>query len=347
MSEGAASGGGNAGGAATGAAGTEGAGGAGGAGGATASQGQQASAQAQKGAQAAGKGAPAAHAGADGKAGKEGQAAAPTAEELEEIKLGHASAKVPKEVAKIIKDMERGFHSANQERAFFRQLFNNASPQEIAAAAKDNEKFAEFLFKNRGIDTDQFSQKRLAEKLKREMMDPKDRELEDHRAFRAKAEREEQERVAKEKEGQRTREEQQEAVQVRTQIWKAIEKEPSFHNNQFLVARVVATKAQAEAQKLDWTWDDCVAKIKNDIRESTRSRASALTPEQLEEELGPEILKKWREHDLKRVTGHAPPSRAASPKDSRPGSQPVTGKDKKPLSEAEYREYFARLARGE
>lgn len=277
-----------------------------------------------------------------GAKGQESQAPL-TEEELEEIKVGSASAKLPKAFAKVVKDLERGFHSKAQEAAQTRKQFES-----FARAAKDN---PDFFFQQFGIDPDQYSQARLAKKLELEMMDPRDRKLkeyEEREAKRAEEEKAQREKADKER---LTKAEQEADRQLRMELMNAVKDAPLISDDPHMIARVAAMMAASEEQELGWTWADCVAKVDSEIRGALRSVVGRLDPEGIQALLGDEPLKKWREFDVKRVTGKAAQKSSASgskgPGSSASKQQSTSTGSKKALSEEEYRDYFARLAKGE
>lgn len=289
-----------------------------------------------------------------GKAATEGtkEAQAQTApEEFEEVKIGSASAKVPKEFAKTLKALEKGFHTKAQEAASYKQIMGNASPQQIAEIAKDNDKFAEFILKTRGIDVDQYSQARLARRLQQEMMSPEQRELEELRQYKAEQAKTEETRKAQEKQDADTRAEATERTKLSQGLMSALQKSSLPAEGMtpaelsYAAAKVTAYMARSIEQGMGWTWEQCVAKVEQEQEHSTKHWVSKLDPETLEAKLGREALDKWREYDVKRVTGQKAPSASSrkSPADSAASSNTPSGK--KMLSEAEYREWFAKRSK--
>lgn len=261
-----------------------------------------------------------------------------TEEEWEEIKIGSTTGKVNKTLAKTIKELERGFHSKSNEMATVKQYLVN-----LAKEAKTNPAAADALFEQLGIDADAYSQTRLAKKLEREMMDPNERKAQDLEkeleSFRDK------ERKSKEKEesDKKTAVETQEGTKLRTEIFEAwkgsgLPPEPEFG------AWIAAEIMRADKQGQDLPAKEAAAIVKEKFVALFRRLSSVLPPEQLEEHLGADPLKKWREFDVKRVTNKAPKTGSSG---SRPGGSPASARNqqgKKALSEEEYREYFKALA---
>lgn len=271
----------------------------------------------------------------------EGARSAPqnSEEEVEEIKIGSASAKLPKAIAKAVKDLERGFHAKAQESAQIRRQF-----EQFAKAAKDN---PDMFFEQFGIDPDQYSQSRLAKKLELEMMDPATRKaMELEKKLKTYEEQEKQAKEQAEKE-KLTRAEQEADRRLRSELMDAVKSSPLVADDPHMIARVAATMAAADEQGLNWTWEQCVARVDQEIRSALRSLGDRLDPEGIQDLLGEGALKKWREYDVKRVTGEAAKKTSAAASKQSPGSMASKQNGpKKAMSEAEYREYFEQLARG-
>lgn len=265
------------------------------------------------------------------------------AEEFEEVKVGSVAGKVPKQLAKVIKDLERGFHAKAQEAAQAKGMW-----QQLAQQAKDNPDVADVIMERLGIDADQYSQARLAKKLQLEMMSPEQRKLMEYEQRVKTFEEQEAQRHAEMQKAHAERQYQEKSQEIRREVVKAVEQSPLIRDDAFLVAKVIATKAAAEKQGLDWTWEDCVSKIESEFRSVLKSRTSTLSPEQVEEFLGQEALSKWREYDLQRVTQKAT-QQASKAAAKSPGAQASVSKQdgpKRAMTESEYREYFNRLAQG-
>lgn len=262
-------------------------------------------------------------------------------EALEEIKVGSRTLKLSKEDAKLIKDLERGFHSKAQEAAQMRGYFQN-----LAQQARDNPLVADALFEQLGIDADRYSQARLAKKLELEMMDPNERKAREYEQKLKQYEEQESKRQQAEEQDRMTKAEQHESMKLRQEMMQAwqssgLPADPKFG------AWMAATMSAANEQGLDWTWAQCAAKVREDFRGHVRSVISQMDPEGIQELLGDEPLTKWREHDVKRVTaGSAAPRTVGSAKANGPGGSPASKsiKVKGPMNEQEYREYFERLA---
>jgi hypothetical protein len=261
-----------------------------------------------------------------------------TQEEVEELKIGHVSAKVPKSFAKTVKELERAFHAKSQENSSLKKQSDY-----IARVAKDNP--AAFL-KQYGIDPDEFSQSQMAEFIKRQMMSPEQRRIEELEHFKQTKDKEDRERYERDLREQQEREIQEESMKLRVECAKAVEKSSVIRDNPFLVQSVIATMARADSQGLGWTWEDCVAKVEEDTWSILKHGASSLSPEQLETKFGSDLLKKWREFDVTRATELASP-KLTTPKMGS-GETPANPKPKqsgkKVLKESEYLSYFNDLA---
>lgn len=265
---------------------------------------------------------------------QEGKTSQEVLDELEEIKIGTAKGKVPKELAKAIKEIEKNFHSKAQESASIRKQV-----QEFAKAAKAN---PEVFFKEFGIDPDQFSQERLAKKLQLEMMDPNQRKAmeleEENKRYKEDAEKR-QEELKKNEDDKVYKAESQKLRQEMFQSWEKSGLPPDPRVGQWMAA----IRAQADSQGLNWTWDDCAAKLIEDLVGFNRHMVRNLSPQQFQEFMGDEPLKKWREFDVKRVT--VPAASLSNGQNQRPGKMPAIGNNqKKPgklpaLNESQWREW--------
>lgn len=254
------------------------------------------------------------------------------AEEFEEIKLGGAQGKVPKQLATAIKELERGMQARFQEAATIKKQFND-----FAQAAKAN---PDLFFKQFGVDPDQYTQARLAQKLQREMMSPDQRKSleleEENRRLKADNEtRAQQEKV------QRERVEYEQADrQNKTQMLDSWKKSGLPEDPRFL-SWMAATMRAAVLQQKPLTWDQVADIVKRDYWAHSKRTVSSLTPQQLEEYLGPDALKKWREFDVARVAN--PTAQASnSPGQGRPAAKAASQSKnaKKPaLTESQWKNW--------
>jgi hypothetical protein len=273
---------------------------------------------------------------------REGAKAAPSEDDdYEEVRVGSTSARVPKAFAKTIKGLEQGFQKVSQENASHRQL------AQLAQAAKDNPEVADMLMEKLGIDADSYSQQRLAKRLEREMMTEEQRRATDAEKKLAEYEKKEREAQEREQHEKLTKAEKEHDGKLRNEIftaWKdsGLPAEPEFG------AWMAAEMARADAQGVELTAGEAASRVKDKFDALIKQTVKSLTAEQLETYLGHEPLNKWREFEVQRVTGKSA-SQTKRPGGSSSASereqQPKSGGPKKALSEQEYRDYFANLAR--
>lgn len=264
-----------------------------------------------------------------------------TAEELEEIKIGGAKGKVSKELARAMKELERGFHSKSQEMAAQRNYFQN-----LASQAKSNPLVAEALFEQLGIDPAAFSQAKLAKIVEQEMMNPDQRRAMELEARARQAEEQLKQHQERQRQMEQSQRDQVADRQLRQEVGAVLEKTTlpfetfSEHQKALFASQVISAKMRAEIQgNTDFTWDDARGTIEHEWK-SVRGWISKLDPESAEKELGPDFFHKWREYDLKRVTGSA--TQQTAPKNpERPASQAASQQEKKSkqMTEAEWREW--------
>jgi hypothetical protein len=241
-------------------------------------------------------------------------------DDFEEVKIGSVAGKVPKALAKAMKDLERGFHSKSQESATTRKQF-----EALAKAAKAN---PDVMFEVFGVDADQYSQARMAKWLEQQMLTPDQkrmRELEEKEKTWKQREAEEKERQDKEQLTAAEAKEEQEIQDSLLKAWK--ESFPGSDPDPWIGQKIVATFMAAQDQQLGWTWEQCAARVKQDLESADRRRLSKMPVEAIREMLGDEILKKLREDDVKRVTDKASQSAAKKTQSkSSPGSSPASPK---------------------
>lgn len=274
-------------------------------------------------------------------AGSQSQApTAPVDDELEELKVGGASHKVPKAFAKVVKDLERGFHTKAQQAAQMNKLIELAftkpgdfykltgkSPRELPALR-------------------QYAEQVLADDLEYQAMSAEQKRIKELEAEKAVRDQAEQEKAETTKRERLTQLERQEDAKIRDGVfsaWKASGLPPDTK----FAALIVQTKMQADAQGQDWTWDECAARVKEDWVSHVRSIVQATPSERLHEILGEEPLKKWRDYDVKRVTNPLA-SQSGSPS-NRPAGSPRAASStnkSKPMSEAQWREHMEKLKEG-
>lgn len=251
-------------------------------------------------------------------------------EEIEEIKIGRESFKVPKNLARVVKDLERGFHQKAQESATIQKQVRTFMEQ--ARANPD------LFFQETGIDPDQYSQGRLAKVIEKQMMSPEQRELMEAKAKLDAYEKEKKELEERQKTEKQSAEEQKLSNQLRNEIftaWQGSGLPPHPLFGQMIAREMVSAEARGE----NLNAAQAAAIVKEDFRAVTAEILKTLDAETLEQILGSEPLSKWREFDVKRVTAKSAPTQK---RDSEALGKPQQAK--KPMNEKEWREYMNRLS---
>jgi hypothetical protein len=259
----------------------------------------------------------------------EGTLKAAAKEALKRIKLGAVEADVPEAVADSIKNLERGFQSKYQQIAKERSEL----AKQIEAFKRDPDSF----MRNQGIDPDQYAQEKIAKKLEWELMSEEQKEIAQYKHELAKYKEDEAAKQRMAESENLTKEEAKFALQMRQEMMGAWESS-GLPADQRFGQWIAATMMAANQQELGWTWEDCAVKVKEDWISHARETAQALGPERLHELLGDELLHKWREHDLKRVTGKA----AAQVKKPSPDVSSASPK-KKIMNERDWSKAWDRL----
>lgn len=255
-----------------------------------------------------------------------------TQEEMEEIALGSVKGKVPKQLAKAIKDYERGIQGKFQETAKMRK-----EAEELLKADEME------LIKRKGKDPYEWAEELIARKIEELSMSPEQRRAAE--AEKRLAEYEERERLQREEMERQeySRREQTYMQQLDTEIAEAF-KESGLPKHQFYVQQMAAEMLSASKRGEELSAKEAAAKVKGRTNGHIKELIGQLSPESVEELLGPEILKKIREYEVKKVTANAAPTLDSG---KRPTSQEAaTSKAKsnsKPMSEREYRQWMESL----
>jgi hypothetical protein len=225
--------------------------------------------------------------------------------------------------------------------------------QEASAIKKEAETDRELAKKNwkewakkQGMNPREMAEKLLAEEFEFESMSDEQRELKRHReekAERDRIEKENQEREAKDKESKEFQKQDSEYRDKLFKVWQTsgLPASPIFGK------WIAATRAAALSQGLDWTLEQCAAKVKQEYMTDTGSILEQLPIEVIHQVLPKSVIERLRDYDVKRVTDPMAP-KVGTGSNPRPGSSPASGKtasSRKMLTESESREYYANLAR--
>jgi len=235
----------------------------------------------------------------------------------EEVKLGSTSGRVPKEIAKAIKDLERGFQTKAQE---------VASAKKLIALGKQNPK--EFL-RQTGMDPYDFAESTLAEKyeemtLTKEQKEARDKDLRLQK-YESAEKQSKQELISKLKDfgdkipeniEQYSKEEIAEYVQHRSEQYRREEQnldheigkaftESGLQPDKHTLAKVAFEIATAARQNKNLSAPEALAKVIKGLTDGNRERYSKLDGKRIHEELGEEVIAKIRKYDLERVNENA------------------------------------------
>lgn len=267
------------------------------------------------------------------------KAAPQTAEELEEIAIGSVKGKLPKELAKVVKDLERGFHSKAQEKAQLERQFR----AEIQRFKENPDAF----FQAVGMDPEEFAESRLARRLEQMQMSPEQRELAELKAWKAEQEKLKAEQEAKEKETREQAEMRQVMEQTDMEVAEAW-KDSGLPNDIFFVKQIAAIMRESAILTQNGTMErpltakQAASIVKERLFKQLAPVVRQLGPEGILKFLGDDAWKTVREWDVARATSSAAKT---SPGTSSPGQQkPASDKpgQNKPLvlKDSAFREAF-------
>lgn len=276
----------------------------------------------------------------------EGKGSEAEAEGHEEIRLGGKAYKLPKDVAKAVKDYERGvqkkFQSVSQEQKQYAQQLEARFEQ----AFKQNPRA---MFERYGMDAREFSEMTLAEQIELMQMSPEQKELRELRAERERNQmtaKQQQEADARAAEQAKENDMRQAMDTEFAEAWK----ESGLPADTYYVRQIAAVVAdsmrlvQRGDMRRPLTAKAAASIVKERFESHVSGISSKLPPEALYKLIGPENFNRLREWDVARVTGSQAP---ASQK--RPADQAASGSTRKsPLvfhNEHEWREHMDKLAR--
>lgn len=267
-------------------------------------------------------------------------------EEFEEIKVGSVSGKVPKQIAAMIKNLERGFQTKAQEAA---------SKEKLLSLARENPK--EF-YKQTGKDVYDFAEEVLAEKYELMNMSEEQRELK--RLKEEKAEREKHETASKQQvldalkefgpipkgAENATRDEliqyynHQKQVYANTQSSLDAElgaafKESGLAADRHLIAKVAFEMSSAIKRGKSLSAKEAIAKVSNEYYSGAKQTFGNMDVKRIHEIFGDEFLEKVRKYDLEQVTSKAASHFGQSSQS--PGPKPASEEPKKFLNQSEWR----------
>lgn len=287
------------------------------------------------------------------KAKAEGESKAKAQEtdsEFDEVKIGSVSGKVPKEIAKAIKNLERGFHSKAQELA---------AREKLVQLGKENPK--EF-FKQTGIDAYELAESLLAEKYELMQMSPEQRKLRELEAWKQEQEQREQgskaevlqalkefgplpegaEKASKEQLIQYLNHQKQtyqkEWSTLDQQIGEAF-KESGIPADKYVIAKVAFEMSSALKRGKSLTAAEALAKVKGEYFGGVKNLFANMDAKKIHELVGDEFFDKLRKYDLDQVNAQASSKFGTSQQTGQAKASSQTQERKKPMNEFEWRKF--------
>jgi hypothetical protein len=187
----------------------------------------------------------------------------------------------------------------------------------------------------------------LGGELKRELMDPVQRELEDLRDFKRKQEdalkSQEQERLTQTQQRELQQLQQRAMQEYDTKITEALQTS-SIAKTPEAVSRVVGLMEKALTNGYDLDPATAVAMVQDQYRSDLQAMTSTLDGEQLVKFFGDDIIKKLRKFDLTRIKQQLEPAPAAAPAPSPLAREPKQPSQNQGLRPNEWLDRIAQKA---
>jgi hypothetical protein len=162
------------------------------------------------------------------------------------------------------------------------------------------------VLKELEINPREFSEKFLAEELEREMMDPKDRELQEARAERDRLKAEAEERETKAKEAEETEKMTKRVAQMKDSIAAkigAVLKDSPLPSTERTVAKIAFYMQHCAKNEIPFTAESLRDQVMEDYKSDFTHLFAKAEPEQIAKLFGEEVIKKIRAWDNSRVQG--------------------------------------------
>jgi hypothetical protein len=297
------------------------------------------------------------------------QSKAPVDDGLVEVKIGATKVRLNKDAAKAVKDLERGYQTKAQEAAKATQF-----ARQLTQFAKDNPK--DFL-RQTGQDPYEFAEMTLAEKLETLNLSPEQKRMTEVEKRAQDAEQKLRAREAQDEARNLSARETQAIQSLDREIgeaWKESGLPPTRHLGSKIAFEMMRNEKirSSERQKYGESQTpvlsarDAAANVKKEFEMETSTAVSKLGPDAHEgpiadayrkllsgldsqtilKFLGSNVVKKLRNFDVaSAISGSQPNSSAGRPGQNWSASGKQEQKSNQ-MSESEYREYFARLAKG-
>jgi hypothetical protein len=273
-------------------------------------------------------------------------------ESFEEVTIGNVKAKVPKDLAKTIKDLDKGFRSKAEEAAQYRKLIS---------AAKANPR--EF-FKQTGLDPYAFAEEALAEKYEEMTMPAEQKRLRDLEKelnqYKSTEKQTKEQLVDQLKQYGVTPPENiydyskeeidgyvRHQAQQYNQEFKNLDhemgqafSESGIPADKYLVAKVAFEIASAAKQNKKLSAKEALAKVTTGYYDGTREHLAKMDGKRIHEVLGDNVIDKIRKHDLETVNQKAQFG-IGQQNGQGSNSSSQANAPKKTLNELEWRKYVS------
>jgi len=207
-----------------------------------------------------------------------------------------------------------------------------AKQREVAETRKKVESMSlEELMQARGMDPDKYAEERLIAQLQRAQLSPEQQELQTTKQKLAEYEeltKKVQQEAQMQEEARIQTQERQKITSEFTEAWR----ESGLPAHPYFGAKIAAELYRAEKNGVPLTMKEAAGKIKSDWITHAKEVFGKLEPKQLQDVLGEDLLKKWRQFDVSRVQGAQP----KTPPQKSPASSAASGK-KTSVTEAGWR----------
>lgn len=261
----------------------------------------------------------------DAEAKKDAEAKA--IEEFEELIMGSNKFKVQKGLAPILKQWERAIQKKQQE---------------IAQQKKELESIdEETFFKKKGKNAKDWAEQLLIKELDAAALTPEQRELNELKAWKAeqeKAQKEFETKQNEERESVKTQEDYKKTVDSFIKTCSEVDLPPLQGIMTLVAMELERSHRFYEQGKIEKPLTELEAanKIKSDLKALNKSIFSSVNPDQLEDLIGGDVLKKYQDWDIGRKTAN-PLQAPSQPKNP---VQPTASQNKKvQLNETQLREW--------
>lgn len=178
----------------------------------------------------------------------------------------------------------------------------------------------------------------VAEELNEELMDPKDKEIRDLKAFKAEQEAEKEKRAKEEEDRKFLATKKRYADEYTKQIMEVVDKS-TLPKTPYMVSRVARLMAASLDSEKPLTAMEAVPLVKEDYKSDINHFLKDLNAAQMIEFLGEDVGRKIREYDLAKLK--TPLSELQKPQVQAEIEEPKSKKKEKRISATEWRKRFS------